>query len=107
MRKFAFLALAGALALSACGRQEEEAPATNNLVEPPVENIIVEEPEAPEPEPANVTAPAPVAPPPSVSEEQQILDDAAATGMTSRIRDEEPQSGGQSRPNDEDADLGQ
>ena len=87
MRKFALIALSGALILSACGKREEEAPApTNNLVEPPVDNVIVEEPEAPAPEPQNVAEPAPVAPPPSISEEQQILDDAEASGMTSRCR---------------------
>ncbi|WP_062792002.1 hypothetical protein [Sphingobium chlorophenolicum] len=84
MRKFALIALVGALALSACGKKEQEAPVTNNLVEPPVENVIVEEPEAPAPEPSNNAAPAP-APAPTISEQQQIEDDAAATGMTSRL----------------------
>lgn len=84
MRKYALVALAGALALAACGKKEEEAPATNNLVEPPVENVIVEEPEAPAPEPSNNAAPAP-APAPTISEQQQIEDDAAATGMTARL----------------------
>ncbi|WP_176590765.1 hypothetical protein [Sphingobium sp. EM0848] len=93
MRKFALIALAGTLALAACGKKEEQAP-TNNLVEPPVENVIVNEPEAaPVPEPSNnAVAPQP-APPPSISEQQQIEDDAAATGMTSRLsRDEVGQS---------------
>lgn len=84
MRKYALIALAGALALAACGKKEEEAPATNNLVEPPVENVIVEEPEAPAPEPSNNATPAP-APAPTISEQQQIEDDAAATGMTARL----------------------
>lgn len=84
MRKFALVALAGALVLSACGKKKEEAP-TNNLVEPPVENVIIEEPEAPLPPPAdNVTAPQP-APAPTISEQQQIQDDAEATGMTARL----------------------
>ncbi|UZW53710.1 hypothetical protein NUH86_09070 [Sphingobium sp. JS3065] len=83
MRKFALIALAGALALAACGKKEEEAPVTNNLVEPPVENVIVDEPEA-TPEPSNNAAPAP-APAPTISEQQQIEDDAAATGMTARL----------------------
>lgn len=90
MRHFArpltFAALSGALLLAACGKKEEEAPATNNLVEPPVENVIVNEPEALPPEPENVVTPTP-APPPSVSEQQQILDDAEASGMTSRLRE--------------------
>ena len=85
MRKIALAALAGALALSACGKKEDETPATNNLVEPPVENVIIEEPEAPLP-PTNNAAQAPEpAPPPSISEQQQIQDDAEATGMTARL----------------------
>ncbi|WP_313808511.1 hypothetical protein [Sphingobium sp.] len=84
MRKIALLALSGALALAACGKKEEEAPVTNNLVEPPVENVIVNEPEAPAPEPGNNATPAP-APAPTISEQQQIEDDAAATGMTARL----------------------
>ncbi|EQB01368.1 ABC-type glycerol-3-phosphate transport system substrate-binding protein [Sphingobium wenxiniae] len=85
MRKIALIALAGALALSACGKKQEEAPAANNLVEPPVENVIIDEPDT-VPEPSqNVTNTAPAAPPPAVSEDQQMLDDAAATGMTSRL----------------------
>ncbi|HAF43081.1 MAG TPA: hypothetical protein DCG90_15180 [Sphingobium sp.] len=103
MRKYALIALAGALTLAACGRQEEEAPATNNLVEPPVENVIIEEPEAPLPEPQNNAVATPAAPPPTVSEEQQILDDAEATGMTSRL----PQDGEQSQPVGEASSTGE
>lgn len=84
MRKFALAALAGALALSACGKKEEEAPLVNNLVEPPIENVIIEEPEAPSAPGNNVAAPEP-APPPAISEQQQIQDDAEATGMTARL----------------------
>ena len=91
MRKIALAALVGALALSACGKKEEEAPATNNLVEPPVENVIVEEPEAPLPPANNASAPEPAAPP-SISEQQQIQDDAEATGMTARL-DNQPSEG--------------
>lgn len=99
MRKIALIvALSGALALAACGKKEEEAPAaTNNLVEPPVENIVVEEPEAPLPEVQNNAVATPAAPPPSISEQQQIQDDAEATGMTSRL----PEGGEQSQPADE------
>ena len=85
MRKFALVALAGALALSACGKKQEEAPVANNLTEPPVENVIVNEPEAPLPPPGNNSAAAEPAPPPTVSEQQQIQDDAEATGMTARL----------------------
>ncbi|MEJ7932815.1 hypothetical protein WG907_00905 [Sphingobium sp. AN558] len=88
MRKIALFALAGALALSACGKKHEEEPTTNNLVEPPVENVIIDEPDAtPPPPPVGNNVAAPAAPAPSVSEQQQIQDDAEATGMTSRLRD--------------------
>ncbi|ETI59028.1 hypothetical protein C100_21935 [Sphingobium sp. C100] len=104
MRQYALIALAGALVLSACGKKEEDAPAaTNNLVEPPVENIIVEEPEAPMPEPQNAVEPTPVAPPPSVSEQQQILDDAEASGMTVRL----PRGDEESQPADETSTTGE
>lgn len=104
MRFVALLALTGALALAACGKKEEDAPAaTNNLVEPPVENVIVDEPEAPLPEPQNNAVATPAAPPPSVSEQQQILDDAEATGMTSRL----PADGEQSQPADEASRTGE
>ncbi|SEI61895.1 hypothetical protein SAMN05518849_101305 [Sphingobium sp. AP50] len=102
MRKIALIALAGALALAACGKKEEEAPVTNNLVEPPVENVIVDEPEAPLPEVQNNAVATPVAPPPSVSEQQQIQDDAEATGMTSRL----PEGGEQSQPADRSSTTG-
>ncbi|SCW74082.1 hypothetical protein SAMN02927924_02535 [Sphingobium faniae] len=87
MRQIALIALCGALALSACGKKtEEEAPLTNDLVAPPVENVIIEEPDSMPDVSQNVTnAAPPVAPPPEISEDQQILDDAAATGMTSRL----------------------
>jgi hypothetical protein len=89
MRIIALAALAGALALSACDKKEDEAPVVNNLVEPPVENVIVEEPEAPLPPSENATAPQPAAPP-SISEQQQIQDDAEATGMTARLDRDAP-----------------
>lgn len=86
-RTLAFAALSGALFLAACGKKEEEAvPATNNLVEPPVENVIIDEPDAPIPAPSNDAVATP-APPPSISEQQQIQDDAEASGMTSRLRE--------------------
>lgn len=96
MRKIALIALSGALILSACGKKEEDAPVTNTLVEPPVENVIVDEPDAPMPLPDNNAAATPAAPPPSVSEQQQIQDDAEASGMTSRL----PEDGEQSLPAD-------
>lgn len=103
MRKIAILTLAGALALAACGKKEEEAPPANNMVEPPVENVIVDEPDAPLPEPQNNAAATPAAPAPKVSEEQQILDDAEATGMTARL----PEGGESSQPADEASTKGE
>lgn len=85
MRNAALLTLAAALALSACGREEreEEAPVVNNSAEVPVETIS--EPEAPAPVNAsNVAAPAP---PPEFSDEEQMRDDADATGLTARLPD--------------------
>ena len=103
MRKIATLTLLAAFTLSACGRTEDDAPATNNMVEPPVENVIIEEPEAPLPETQNNAVATPAAPPPSVSEQQQILDDAEATGMTARL----PEGGESSQPADETSTKGE
>jgi hypothetical protein len=94
MRKLLFVALSGALALSACGKKEEtpEVEAANNLVAPPDENVIDANMAAPPPaEESNAATPAP---PPQISEDQQILDDAAASGMTARLR----QGGGDGEP---------
>lgn len=103
MRKIALFALVGALALSACGKKEEEAPAPNALTEPPVENVIVDEPDASLPAPQNDSVATPAAPPPSVSEQQQIQDDAEATGMTARL----PEGGGQGQGEDEASGIGE
>ncbi|WOK36540.1 hypothetical protein [Sphingomonas sp. C3-2] len=86
MRKIAFAAIAGTLVLSACNSKPEEAPVENETlnitVDEPVVNEVVNivEPEKPV---VNETPPA--APPPEVSEEEQMLDDADATGLTSRL----------------------
>ncbi|MEJ7927864.1 hypothetical protein WG908_14000 [Sphingobium sp. AN641] len=83
MRHIALFALAGALALSACGKkEEEEAPMTNNLVEPPADLEPINEATPPPPPAENVAIPAP---PPQVSEDQQTIDDADATGLTARL----------------------
>lgn len=98
-RTLAFAALSGALFLAACGKKEEEAvPATNNLVEPPVENVVIDEPDAPLPAPSNNAVATPAAPPPSISEQQQIQDDAEASGMTSRLRENGEGSQGTDEP---------
>ncbi|MET0371825.1 MAG: hypothetical protein ABW039_10660 [Sphingobium sp.] len=99
MRKTPFLLLSAALALSACGKKPEE-PVTNNLVEPPVENVIIDEPDAAPPVANNSVAPAPA---PEIPDEQQIQDDAAAAGMTSRL----PANGEASPVADEATNSGQ
>lgn len=83
MRIALVLPLAGALALAACNRSSDVVPVEENLAEAPAEvapeaNIV-----AP---PANITnAVAPAAPPPDFSDEEQVLDDADATGLTARL----------------------
>ena len=79
--------LAGLIALGACHDREPEQPEIENestVEEQPVAPVTV----APEPKPAeetrNVQAEARPAPPPELSEDQQVLDDAAAVGMTAR-----------------------
>ncbi len=81
------LALAGTLVLAGCngGRDDENARDDNvmdELDERPVDTVpfnrVEEEPSAPE---NKVQAP-------QISEEQQIQDDAEASGMTSRLPDE-------------------
>lgn len=89
MRITALVTLASALALGACDRSEPDAlPIENEVIDNNIEvieepvpvpvNIVEEEPEKP-----NTTAPA--APPPKVSEEEQMFDDADATGLTARL----------------------
>jgi hypothetical protein len=94
MRKLGFLTIATALMLAACnGAGSEKLPDDNmseigNLSEntdiaitpPPVTNVT---------EPSNATAEA--APAPGFTEEQQMKDDADATGMTARLPDETPE----------------
>jgi hypothetical protein len=98
MMKTISYAAAGLLALSilgGCSRSEpDEAP--------PIENVSEEAPPEPEetraPEPEPAPAPAPVAtsnavaPPPAaeIAPDEQMLDDADATGMTARATRDEP-----------------
>ncbi|MDX3900749.1 MAG: hypothetical protein QHC40_09610 [Sphingobium sp.] len=102
MRKFALLALAGALALSACGKKEEapDVEPTNNLVAPPDDSVMNADQAEPEPEVTNNVAQP--APPPEISEDQQMLDDAAASGMTARLRE-----GGDGEPVEEKGEANQ
>jgi len=82
------LPLAAAVALGACSDREPEQPDTGeeNAVSAPV--VPDEAPPPPEPEaaPGNVQAAPKEAPPPEIPDDQQVLDDAAATGMTARLR---------------------
>lgn len=102
MRNLGFLTLATALTLTACGGGAPEKLPDDHMSEignlsedaeiaitpPPVGNAV---------EPANAAEkPAPA---PGFTEEQQMKDDADATGMTARLPDEEPgQKANETRP---------
>lgn len=97
MKTIAYAA-AGLLALgvlAGCSRSEpDEAPPVENVSEAPAP--VPEETRAPEPEPAPEPAPVAtanaVAPPPAaaIEPDEQMLDDADATGMTARAKRDEP-----------------
>lgn len=95
MRKtISLLALAGLFALSACDwgkKKEDEVLPIDNGVDEIVDNAAQDVPDAaPLPEaPLNVTNTAMPPPPPPVAEDQQTLDDADATGLTSRLPEED------------------
>ncbi len=103
--RIALLTLAGALALSGCGRSEpEEQPIDNEAIETsapeaaaPIENLAM-----PPANVANAAEPAPAAPPPEFSDQEQMLDDADATGLTARLPQGEGEAPGstenQARP---------
>ncbi|MCE7796848.1 hypothetical protein LWE61_09790 [Sphingobium sufflavum] len=86
-------AFAALLALSACGKKPEETPVENDIVVNEVENVT----DAPPPSvvlPEEDNSAKPVenkVAPPEISEQQQMQDDAEATGMTSRLPDEDAQ----------------
>lgn len=79
--------LAGVLALAGCDTKTPDDASLRNEVtevpqEEPVESPAVRLPQGP----TNMaTGPANLAEPPQVSEEQQMLDDADATGLTTRL----------------------
>jgi hypothetical protein len=101
MRTAAVLTMIAALTLAGCNRGAEEklpedlnvaevgnvdAPMANAMPAPPVENA------------ANVAEPK-AAPAPGFTEDQQMKDDADATGMTARLPEDEPvQKGNETRP---------
>lgn len=90
----AILAIAGAITLgglAGCSSQEPEAPTNNSQQEAPAPQAASPEPavtppaeNASEPEPAAPAAkPLPAAKP--ITAEEQMMDDASATGMTSHV----------------------
>lgn len=99
MKTLLLVAAMAALSLAGCSRSEpEEVPATNEVVE----NVApVEEPTmAPPPPPLNMVEtnaaePLPEAPPEAPDE--QMLDDASATGMTARATRDETRDGAERR----------
>jgi hypothetical protein len=80
------LALAATLALAGCNSEPDAPPpdAANLSDEVPLDSI----PPETLPTPANAAPVENIAAPPEFSDEQQIQDDAEATGMTSRLPDE-------------------
>ena len=88
------LMLVAALALTACKREAPlEDVDANNIVEMPADETPLNQAIAePAPPPANVVEPTPDAPPPKVAEDAQMRDDADATGLTSRLPEEDGSS---------------
>lgn len=76
-------------ALAGCSRKEPEAPvALNEADTTPVEIAPVETPApAPAPPPTETPTPSPAETP--IAADEQMMDDAAATGMTARSQREE------------------
>lgn len=101
MRKIAVLALATALTLAACSRGPEQQPLDDNVVEvvDPVANadVAIAPPMA---NASNQTAET-AAPAPGFTQDEQMRDDADATGMTARLPDEDAvpgQTSNETRP---------
>ena len=95
---YSLTALAGLVLLAACDtKTPDEAQPGNEVTEVPVTEPA--KPALNEQRETNVArAPANVMEPPAISEEQQMRDDADATGLTSRLPDDNaafpPSSGG-------------
>ncbi len=100
MRTTAILTLVAALALAGCNRGEDKLPEDLNVaevgnVEVATENVTLAPPVA---NATNVVAPK-AAPAPGFTDDQQMKDDADATGMTARLPDDESgQKGNETRP---------
>lgn len=76
-------AAAATLSLAACGSKEPEAPAIeNNVIEVPEDLAPVNETLPPE---NVVNEVAPAVPPPAFTDDEQMRDDADATGLTARL----------------------
>jgi PBP1b-binding outer membrane lipoprotein LpoB len=95
VRPLMFAALATAAALSACSRSEPEQPAPTNEVMP-TETPTFEPTDQPSAEPTAIEQPIvndTVALPPeeAAAPDEQMLDDASATGMTARTQRDEAQ----------------
>lgn len=85
MKKLAIAAiLGGTLLLAGCKQHQENPPETNNAAEAPEPVAPPPPPPAPAPKPKPVAAAKPK-PLPATPEDQQVLDDADATGMTARV----------------------
>lgn len=87
-----FLAATAALALTACsGGGDENPPADTNVEELAPTPAPVEAEPTPEPSPSPTPSPTETLPPEAAAEpDEQMLDDASATGMTARAnRDQE------------------
>lgn len=83
--KMSILMLGGALLLAGCKQQHQEPPVQNQPIEEEAPKPVIE----PVPQPEPVAKPKPVVakpkPLPPTPEDQQVLDDADATGMTARV----------------------
>jgi len=100
MRYIALLPVAAALVLAGCDRGPEQKPIEDNVVE--VENVTDNVDLAVPPPEMNVmnatNTAEKAAPAPEFTDEQQMKDDADATGMTARLPDETPASGNETAP---------
>jgi hypothetical protein len=100
MRKFTTVALVAVIGLAGCNSAPPEKLPEDNYVEVANEtaNTAVDFPLPVENASNAANSVAPAAPPPTLSEQQQMNDDADATGMTARLPDEAPASGNETAP---------
>ncbi|UVO54228.1 hypothetical protein [Sphingomonas sp. SUN039] len=101
MRKTALLILATAFALAACNRGPEQQPLEDNVVDAvnatENANVAVAPPPVNAANATNATT-AKAAPAPGFTDDQQMHDDADATGMTARLPDDAAPSGNETAP---------